>query len=81
MNIGNQGNISDVPEVGNNVWIGPGAKIFGKIYIANGYAIWANAVVNRSFYEPNKFLAGISARIVSDKGNLIYELTMIKKLL
>lgn len=69
VNIGNHGNPDDVPEIGNNVWIGPGAKLFGKIRIANGCAIGANAVVNRSFDEPNKSIAGIPAKIVSDKGN------------
>lgn len=69
VNIGNHGNSDDVPEIGNNVWIGPGAKLFGKIHIADGCAIGANAVVNRSFNEPNKSVAGIPAKIVSDKGN------------
>ena len=69
VNIGNHGNSDNVPEIGNNVWIGPGAKLFGKIHIADGCAIGANAVVNRSFNEPNKSVAGIPAKIVSDKGN------------
>ena len=69
VNIGNHGNSDDVPEIGNNVWTGPGAKLFGKIHIADGCAIGANAVVNRSFNEPNKSVAGIPAKIVSDKGN------------
>lgn len=69
VNIGNHENSDDVPEIGNNVWIGPGAKLFGKIHIADGCAIGANAVVNRSFNEPNKSVAGIPAKIVSDKGN------------
>lgn len=58
-----------VPTVGNNVWIGPGAKIFGNITIADECAIGANAVVNKSFYEPRVTIAGIPARVVSNKGN------------
>lgn len=37
------------PHIGNNVYIGPGAKIFGDITIADNIAIGANAVVNKSF--------------------------------
>lgn len=70
VNIGQQGkNYSDVPVIGNNVWIGPGAKIFGKIKIADGCAIGANAVVNKTFEEKNITIAGIPAKKVSDNGN------------
>lgn len=34
-----------VPIIGDHVWIGPGAKIFGKININNNVVIGANAVV------------------------------------
>lgn len=34
-----------VPIIGDNVYIGPGAKIFGKITIGNNVKIGANAVV------------------------------------
>ena len=34
------------PNIGDNVWIGPGAKIFGKITIGNNVRIGANCVVN-----------------------------------
>lgn len=70
VNIGNHGGADDVPQIGDNVWIGPGAKLFGKIYIADGCAIGANAVVNRSFSEPNQSIAGIPTKVVSASGNL-----------
>lgn len=60
------------PKIGNNVYIGPGAKIFGDITIADGIAIGANSVVNRSFLEPNISIAGVPARKVSDTGSLPY---------
>lgn len=69
VNIGQNINPDEVPTLGNNVWIGPGAKIFGKIEIADGIMIGANSVVNRSFTEPNITIAGNPARKVSDKGN------------
>ena len=50
------------PTIGDNVYIGPGAKIFGPVRIANGCAIGANAVVNRSFDQPNRLIAGVPAR-------------------
>lgn len=36
------------PSFGNNIYIGPGAKIFGSINIGNNVAIGANAVVSKS---------------------------------
>lgn len=57
------------PKIGNNVYIGPGAKIFGDIEIADGIAIGANSVVNKSFTEPNIAIAGIPARKINDRGS------------
>lgn len=58
-----------VPELGDNVWIGPGAKLYGDIVIGNKCAIGANAVVNKSFPEEGITIAGVPARKVSSKGN------------
>lgn len=58
--------ISGAPIIGNNVYIAPGAKIFGPIEIGNNVAIGANAVVNSSFSEGNCTIAGIPARIISN---------------
>ncbi len=57
------------PNIGNNVYIGPGAKIFGNINIADGVAIGANAVVNKSIFEESISVGGIPAKIISNKGN------------
>lgn len=57
------------PKIGNNIYIGPGAKIFGDIKIADGIAIGANSVVNKSFTEPNIGIAGVPARKINDKGS------------
>ncbi|MCM3630341.1 serine acetyltransferase [Paenibacillus glycanilyticus] len=58
-----------VPKIGDNVYIGPGAKIYGDIIIADNVAIGANSVVNKSFIESNVTIAGMPARIVSQKGS------------
>ena len=58
-----------VPYIGNNVYIGPGAKLFGKIQIADNVAIGANAVVNKDVLSPSVSVGGIPARIISQKGS------------
>ncbi len=71
VNIGtNAGDVSGqlVPELGRNVWIGPGAKIFGDIKVGSGAVIGANAVVGKSF-RGNITIAGIPARVVKDTGS------------
>lgn len=55
-----------VPRIGDNCYIGPGAKLFGDIVIGDNTAIGANSVVNTSFPEGNMTIAGAPARKVSD---------------
>lgn len=57
------------PTIGDNCYIGPGAKIFGGVTIGNNVAIAANAVVNKSFHEDNITIGGVPARIISRKGS------------
>lgn len=57
----------DAPRIGDNVYLGPGAKLFGSIEVANGIAVAAQAVVNNSFTEPDITVGGIPARKISDK--------------
>lgn len=57
-NIGASGGKPEAPQIGDNVYIGPGAKIYGNIKIGNNIAISANAVVNKSFEEDGILLAG-----------------------
>lgn len=65
VNIGTKAGYADkVPVIGNKVYIGPGAKIYGDITIADGCAIGANSVVNKSFVEPNCIIAGIPAKVI-----------------
>lgn len=70
VNIGTKAGFSDkAPVLGNNVYIGPGAKIFGEIRIPDNVAIGANAVVNTSFAEPGITIAGVPAKKISDNGS------------
>ena len=67
VNIGQNYGAENVPIIGNNVYLGPGVKIFGKIKVADGCAIGANSVVCKSFVEPNKIIVGNPARVVGDR--------------
>lgn len=70
---------SEAPTIGDDVYIGPGAKIYGDITIADGIVIGANSVVNKSFLEPNITIAGIPARKISDKGSNVIRATALLK--
>lgn len=48
------------PKIGNDVYVGPGAKIFGNIEIADNIAIGANSVVNKSFLGVTQLSRSIS---------------------
>jgi serine O-acetyltransferase len=63
VNIGTDAGFSDsAPAIGDNCYIGPGAKLFGGLQIADGTVIGANAVVNKSVTEPCTAVAGVPAR-------------------
>lgn len=70
VNIGTEaGHGSSAPIIGDDCYIGPGAKIFGKIVIGSGTVIGANAVVNKSFPEGNQSLGGVPAKVISNKSS------------
>ncbi len=70
VNIGTEaGKTNQAPSIGDNCYIGPGAKIFGNITIGNNVAIGANAVVNKSFKIDNVSIAGVPAKVISQKGS------------
>ena len=55
-----------VPRIGDNCYIGPGAKIYGGVVLGDNMVIGANAVVNSSFPEGRMTIAGMPARKISD---------------
>jgi serine O-acetyltransferase len=56
-----------VPTIGDNVYIGPGAVIFGPITIGSNSVIGANSVVNRDV-PPGVTVGGTPARVISSLG-------------
>lgn len=54
---------SGVPRIGNNVYIGPGAKLFGGIEIGDGVRIGANSVVSQSI-PAGSVVSGPYARVL-----------------
>lgn len=66
-----------VPCIGNNCVIGVGAVVLGSVIIADGIAIGAGSVVNKSFIEKNIAIAGIPARKISNNGKNKWGITNI----
>jgi serine O-acetyltransferase len=73
VNIGASGGSLEAPKIGNNVYIGPGAIIFGDISIADNVTIGANATVNRSIEISNCTVAGTPAKIVKEMTTVWWE--------
>lgn len=60
--VGNNGIDNKCPHLGKNVELGIGAKVVGDVFLADGIRIGANAVVTKSFYEPNITIVGVPAK-------------------
>ena len=63
--ISNYGNKKGIPNIGNNVFIGPNACVFGNIIIGNNVTIGANCVITESIEDCKTVIA--SKSIVIDK--------------
>ena len=70
--IGSTGGEELAPQIGNNVFIGTGAKIIGNIEIADNIAIGANSLVNKSFTEPGITIAGNPAKKISNNSSKMF---------
>jgi serine O-acetyltransferase len=70
---------TNAPVIGDNVYIGPGAKIYGKIKLGNNIAVAANAAVGDSFEEENILIGGVPARRIGkvDISSLIRHLKKV----
>lgn len=73
VNIGTSKGSKIAPKIGDNVYIGPGAVLFGEIEIADGCYIGANAVVNKSVHEPNSVILGVPGKVVKQDDKCWWE--------
>ena len=67
----NRGKRKGYPQLGDNVYIGPGAKIIGAIRIGNNVAIGANCVVTKDIPD-NAVVVGIPGKVISNQGSVGY---------
>ena len=67
----NRGKRQGFPTIGDNVFIGPGAKIFGNVTIGPGVAIGANAVVTNDVPD-GAVVIGAPAKVISMSGSAGY---------
>lgn len=68
-----QGPYKHAPQIGNKVYIGPGAVIQGPVIIEDDVIIAPNAVVTRSIPE-GAIVAGVPAKIIGWKKDLNYDI-------
>ncbi|MAU72712.1 MAG: serine acetyltransferase [Pseudozobellia sp.] len=66
VNIGASGGKQEAPQMGDNIYIAPGVKIYGDIRLGNNIAIGANSTVNKSFEENNILIAGSPAKKIKE---------------
>lgn len=66
--ITNRGKYKGYPQIGDNVYIGPGAKIIGAVTIADNVAIGANCVVTKNAPN-NSVIVGIPGKVISYNGS------------
>lgn len=69
--VSSRGRYKGVPTIGDNVYIGPGAKIFGAIKVGNNVAIGANCVVTKNIPD-NSVVVGVPGKVISSKGSTYY---------
>lgn len=69
VNIGATGGNQAAPQIGDNVYIGPGAKIIGNITIADDVVIGAGAIVVKSITEKGGTYGGIPAKKISSNNS------------
>ena len=69
VNIGATNGTTLSPVLGNNVFLGSGAKLIGEIQIADDVCIGANAVVTKSITESGTTWAGNPAQKISNNSS------------
>ena len=64
----NRGPKKGYPTIGNNVYVGPGAKIIGAIDLGNNVTIGANCVVTKDIPD-DSVVVGIPGKVISSEGS------------
>ena len=67
----NRGERKGYPVIGNNVYIGPGAKLVGNVHVGNNVAIEANCVVTKDVPD-NAVVVGVPGKVISLEGSIGY---------
>ena len=70
VNIVATGGVSLAPKIGNNCKLGVNCTLIGNITIGDNNVVGAGAVVTKSFTENHITLAGVPAKIISNKAVL-----------
>ncbi len=63
----NRGQYKGCPILGDDIYIGPGAKIIGSVKIGNNVAIGANSVVTKDIPD-NSVVVGVPGKVISQDG-------------
>jgi serine O-acetyltransferase len=66
------------PVIGNDVMIGTGATILGRVHIGDGTRVGAHTVIMKDI-PPNSTVVGEQGRIVSDNASTRREIAELKK--
>jgi len=69
--VSRRGEMMGVPVIGDEVYIGPGAVIFGAIQVGDRAAIGANCVVTKDVPE-SAVMAGVPGKVISYEGSAGY---------
>lgn len=69
--IANRGERAGVPSIGDRVFVGPGAVVFGAIRVGDDAAIGANCVVTKDV-PASGVVVGIPGKVVSHAGSRGY---------
>lgn len=71
LGMANRGDKKGFPEIGNNVYLGPGSKVIGAVRIGNNVAVGANCVVTKDVPD-NAVVVGIPGKVISYNGTQAY---------
>lgn len=67
--LGTTNGFEDAPILGDNVFVGAGSKIIGKVKIADDVCVGANSVVIHDILEPGTTWGGVPAKKISLKNS------------